>query len=596
MNNLKALTGIINKLFYILDGNQKKQSVMVFFSMILISVLELLSVSVIYPFLEIVLEPENIKEVWYLNWIYDIWTNITSQQVLIFVGCCIILVFLAKNGFAIIAAYIQSRFAAGLQKDLSVAMLETYLKRPYQFFLNTNSSILIRGINSDVNAVYNVLLNVFQMVGELLTILMVGLFLIKTDCFMAIGSMIFALLAFFSIVMGFKNKMKAAGELSRLAEAEKYKYSQQAIMGIKEISVMDRRENFIAQFKGAAEKTEKAMLVNNVISACPDRILEGVCISGIILIVCIRIRMGVGMETFVPILGVYAMGAFRILPSIAKVSAKINSIIYFMPGLQSSYDNIKFNREAKTDKSDYSITAENIETSNICFRHSLEITNMQWKYSNMSVNVLDDLNMTINKGESVAFIGESGAGKTTLADIILGLLPPQSGTVEMDGIDIFSIPHDWAKIIGYVPQSVFLVDDTVRNNVAFGVREEDISDEKVWDALEQAQLKPFIQSLPNGLDTIVGERGVKFSGGQRQRVAIARALYENPDILVLDEATAALDNETESAVMEAIDALQGSKTLVIVAHRLSTIRNCDKIYEIKDGIARLCSKDEIFGK
>lgn len=595
MNNLKALTGIINKLFYILDSNQKKQSVMVFFSMILVSVLELLSVSVIYPFLEIVLEPENIKEVWYLNWIYDILPNITSQQVLIFVGCCIILVFLAKNGFAIIAAYIQSRFAAGLQKDLSVTMLETYLKRPYQFFLNTNSSILIRGINSDVNAVYNVLLNVFQMVGELLTILMVGLFLIKTDCFMAIGSMIFALLAFFSIVMGFKNKMKAAGELSRLAEAEKYKYSQQAIMGIKEISVMDRRENFIAQFKGAAEKTEKAMLVNNVISACPDRILEGVCISGIILIVCIRIRMGVGMETFVPILGVYAMGAFRILPSIAKVSAKINSIIYFMPGLQSSYDNIKFNREAKTDKSDYSITAENIETSNICFRHSLEITNMQWKYSNMSVNVLDDLNMTIKKGESVAFIGESGAGKTTLADIILGLLPPQSGTVEMDGIDIFSIPHDWAKIIGYVPQSVFLVDDTVRNNVAFGVREEDISDEKVWDALEQAQLKPFIQSLPNGLDTIVGERGVKFSGGQRQRVAIARALYENPDILVLDEATAALDNETESAVMEAIDALQGSKTLVIVAHRLSTIRNCDKIYEIKDGVARLCSKDEIFG-
>lgn len=191
----------------------------------------------------------------------------------------------------------------------------------------------------------------------------------------------------------------------------------------------------------------------------------------------------------------------------------------------------------------------------------------------------------------MAFIGESGAGKTTLADIILGLYIPQEGTVTVDGVSIYDIPQDWSRIVGYVPQSVYLLDDTIRNNILFG--EKQMDDKKIWDALKQAQLYDFVKTLPDGLNTIVGERGIKFSGGQRQRIAIARALYYNPDILVLDEATSALDNETEEALMESIEALQGLKTLIIIAHRLSTIRNCDKIYEVKDGKIELRNKEEI---
>ena len=217
------------------------------------------------------------------------------------------------------------------------------------------------------------------------------------------------------------------------------------------------------------------------------------------------------------------------------------------------------------------------------------------RYYYIDKSLLTDVQLTIQKGESIAFIGASGAGKTTLSDIILGLLQPEKGTVDMDGIDVYTIPMQWAHIVGYVPQSIFLMDDTVRNNIAFGISAETIEDKYIWEALEKAQLKDFVEKLPYGLDTIVGERGVKFSGGQRQRVAIARALYNKPEILVLDEATAALDNETETAVMESIDALQGQITMIIVAHRLTTIRNCDKIYEIKDGVAVERSKEEVFG-
>lgn len=360
--------------------------------------------------------------------------------------------------------------------------------------------------------------------------------------------------------------------------------------------VLDRKKNFIDQYKEAASLEQKSLVINGVVNACPDRILEGVCIGGIIGIVCIRIAMGIDLGTFIPALGTFAMAAFKILPSISKISTRINSIIYLQTSLHGIYSNLKAANEYELELQEYVQEGRREEADDreiVRFTEKLEIKNVSWKYLNTKENVLDNTELVIRKGESAALIGASGAGKTTLADIIMGLLKPQSGSVLMDGIDIFTIPHRWSKIIGYVPQSVFLVDDTVRNNVAFGLKKAEINDAKVWDALQQAQLKDFIENLPYGLDTIVGERGVKFSGGQRQRIAIARALYENPDILVLDEATSALDNETETAVMEAIDALQGSKTLIIVAHRLTTIRNCNVIYEIKDGQAVCRNKEEV---
>lgn len=597
--NFHALRRIIGQLNYLLDSKQRKESIQVFLCMILESGLELLGVSAIYPFLQMMLAPAEMRDKWYVKWIYLIDSDISTRMVLLFIGLVIILIYLFKNAFMVICAYVRVSFATRFQRDLSVKMLSSYLKHPYQYFLDTNSGEIMRGIHSDVLGAYQVLQNMFSVIAESLTVIVLGMFLLASDVFMTVGAMTLAGLCLLVIVLGFKNKMKLAGQRARAAAGLKYKYGYQAVNGIKEIMVLDRKDNFIEQYNTAADLEQKALVINGVIGACPDRILEGVCIGGIIGIVCVRIVSGVDLNSFIPVLGMFAMAAFKILPSISKVSTRINEIVYSQGYLQGAYQNLKDANEYERELQQY-VQSEIIDdikaVEDIRFSDKIEIDNVVWKYANTRENVLENTQLTIKKGESIAFIGASGAGKTTLADIIMGLLKPQAGTIFMDGIDIFTMPHQWAKIIGYVPQSVFLIDDTVRNNVAFGLKENEISDDKVWEALRQAQLKEFVESLPYRLDTIVGERGVKFSGGQRQRIAIARALYENPDILVLDEATSALDNETETAVMESIDALQKSKTLIIVAHRLTTIKNCDVIYEIKGGVAVRRDKVEVLGE
>ena len=596
MENLKSIKTVCKQLLYILTAKQKRDSILVFTSMIVLSLLELMGVTTIYPFLQTMMNPNEIRDEWYVRWAYGIWPNITSLQITLMLGIMLAIVYLVKNAFALVCVYIQCRFAAAFKRISSKRMLDSYLKRPYEYFVNTNSGFILRGINSDTSSSYIILCDMFQICSEIMTITILGFYLLLTDCFISLCAIGLAVVCFLAIVLGFKGTMKRTGKEFRKAIGRQNQYAYQAINGIKEITVSDRRQYFVEAFDRASKQVEYTDVVNSFVLSCPDRILEGVCIGGLIGIVCIRVSLGADMETFIPALGAFAMAAFKILPSIAKISGRVNEIVYRISALQNCYDNLRaaeqYDKELAQlpDYDGYTVKEENLQ-----FHKALEIKNVTWKYRNAQKPVLQGLSLTIKRGESVAFIGSSGAGKTTLADVIMGLLRPQAGTVEMDGKDIYSMPHEWAHIIGYIPQSVFLIDDTIRANVAFGLPDKLVSDERVWLALEKAQLLNFVEKLPAGLDTIVGERGVKFSGGQRQRIAIARALYENPDILVLDEATSALDNETETAVMESIDALQGSITMIIVAHRLTTIRNCDRIFEIKDGVAFERDKAEVLG-
>lgn len=587
---LKNIQQSLERLRYILDKKQKKQGIAVFISIVINAFWELLGISAIIPFMYALLDIEGLKKNVYLSYFLDVFHITTDFGVILFLGTALTALYIVKNVYMLWAAYIQAEYGVKVRRDLSVKLFRSYMNRPYTFFLDINSSTILRNINNDVTGVYSVLQNLFLLASESLMSTMLIVFFFLMDVYLATGITVLAVCCFGFVTTIFKKTMLEMGIKQREAKAARNKCVNQSVHGIKEIMVMQRRSSVIEKFERVSEEASKADLVYGFSAQCPARIIEGVCVGGLIATVCARIGMGVDIESFIPSLGAFAVAAFRILPSLSKLSRSVSQIIFFMPTLDATYKSLKESKEYVEDDSSYRL--ERVENKEI-FKEVIEIKNVTWKYRKAKSEVLKELSMTIKKGESIAFIGGSGAGKTTLADIILGLLKPQQGMVTVDGKDIFSIPKEWSRMIGYVPQAVFLTDDTVRNNIAFGLPKEDIDEELVWKALEQAQLKEFIKGLPKGLDTIVGERGVKFSGGQRQRISIARALYYEPEILVLDEATAALDNETETAIMEAIDSLKGSKTLIIIAHRLTTIQNCNKIYEIVNGQAVIRDKEEV---
>lgn len=593
-NNILAFIKVGKKLLYILNKKQKKDSVIVYFVMLFSAGLELAVVSSIYPLLEVMMQTDNLKSKWYIKIIYNMIPNVTYTELILCLGCFIIVCYFIKNIIGLASVYIQNKFAGQFQRELSTLMLQTFLKKPYEFFLNTNSSIVLRGINADVTGVYNIMLDFFSICSDGITTVLLGIYLIYTDSIMAIGALTLVFICMMVSILKFKNKMKKAGKEMQIAKAWTSRCAYQSVSGVKEIKVMNRVDNFVKEYDEACELRQKVMLTNAFLAACPARLIEALCVGGFLGIVCLKYVIIANPKEFIPVVGTFVMAALKLLPSVSKISANINNIVFLQPQLDEVCANLQGANSYMKDVENCNQNETLYEQ--LGFNKQITLKDITWKYSNSSNNILNNLYLEINKGDTIALIGSSGAGKTTLADIIMGLLIPQTGTVEMDGINIFEMKSQWAKIIGYVPQTVFLIDDTLRKNVAFGVRNSDISDEKIWKALEQAHLKEFVQKLPEGLDTIVGERGVKFSGGQRQRVAIARALYEDSEIIVFDEATSALDTETEKYVMESLEALRGRKTLLIIAHRLTTIQKCNKIYEIKDGKAFLRTKDEVLGK
>ncbi len=593
-NSLKSAKDVVGKLMYIMNAGQKRYGIIVLMASFVGALLETLGVSVIIPLINALLTPEVLLENKWLSKLFH-WLRLgENEEIVIVIGTGTIFLYLLKNLFFIFLSWMRAKYACKVQRELSVHMMKTYMDKGYKFFLSRNTSELMRGVFADTNGVYALLNQLFKIIVEGMTVSLICIYILVTDWVMAVGMVVLACVCLLIIYGYFKEKMRELGKQAREYGAIVNQHAIQAFQGIKEVIVMRKQDYFTRNFEDACIKQQQATVGHAVGTESPGYLIEAICIAGLLGMICFRVVLGgENTEAMIPTLSAFAVGAFRILPALGKIASSFNTMIFYIPSLNNMYKHLReTEREDDTLKSIYGENQQSGEK--VKFKKELCINDICWKYTEDADYVLKNLNLVINKGESIAFIGHSGAGKTTLADIVLGLLKPQAGQVELDGKDIFTIGEEWCHIMGYVPQTVYLTDDSIRKNIAFGVQEEDIDDEKVWKALEQAQLKGFIESLERGLDTPVGERGVRFSGGQRQRVAIARALYENPDILILDEATAALDNETETAVMESIEALQGKITLIIIAHRLSTIRNCDKIYEVKNGDIFERKKADIF--
>ena len=585
----------IRQLLSLLTARQRRQAVAIFILVVIGAAFETLGVAAVLPFVYAVMDTSQLWGSKYILLFADAFGIYTDTELIISLGILIGIFYILKNMFMMFISYMENKFKANFAYELSKLMLHSYMKRPYIYFLGTNSAEMIRGLNDDINSINDMLTALFKIFALGFMMIGIGVFLIVQEPAMALGIVFLAVIVFAVIVLVIKKKIRELGKLKILYATEAYKYAYQAVNGMKEISIMKRDDYFLNSYTGVTSRKKEADIVYNTISIAPERIVEAAFVCGILGIVCIQVGTGGMSADLITNLAAFAVGAMRVMPSLSTLTGRMTQLMYLRPALNGICNNIEAAREQERT---FFEMQSSIDTSDhsVAFREEVVVRGIDWKYPSTDHYILRDADITIHKGECVALVGKSGAGKTTLADILLGLLKPENGSVCMDGMDIYTIPYAWSKIIGYVPQTVYMLDDTIRNNVAFGIEMDLIKDDLIWSALEKAQLKEFVQALPEGIDTVIGEQGVKFSGGQRQRIAIARALYHDPEIMVFDEATAALDGETEEAVMDAINRLRGEKTLIIIAHRLNTISHCQRFYEVGNQKITEKTRTEVLGE
>lgn len=585
----KKKTGIFTKLGYIFTAKDKRKIALLLVAVVIGSFLELLGVTIFMPFINIISNPQTIQRTWYLKLFYDGLHFSSTKNFMIALSCAIIAVYLIKNIYLIVEKNCIYKFSYSTQMRLSTRLLETYMKEPYTFHLNKNIASLQRTIQEDTGRFMQVILYFMELATELVVCLVLGIYLLfvsKSITIIVVSLLVVFVGTFLACTRRYSNQL---GRDNQVYQEKIYQWMNQALGGIKEIKILERDSFFVDEYQKYYAKFARGLRLSRTISILPKYLVEAVAITGLLIAIIVKMTFGeADLIYYIPQLTVFAVAAFRLMPCVGRINEYATNMLYAFPSVDLIYKDL-VEIEDYVEKQDHEVA----EKWNL--KNAIEVKDVTYYYPDTEEPVIDGASLTIQKGKTVAFIGTSGAGKTTMVDIILGLLVPQKGVVMADEINVHEKPKTFHAQIGYIPQVIYLSDDTIRNNIAFGVKEAQIDETAVQAAVEKAQLTEFINSLPHGLDTIVGDRGVRLSGGQRQRIGIARALYHDPEILVLDEATSALDNETESAVMEAIDHLQGLKTMIIIAHRLTTIRNVDKIYEVGEGKVRERSKEDVFG-
>ena len=574
---------IFKKMNKLLDARQKRIMVVIVFLMLIGGVLESLSISVVIPVVSVLLDPNAIETNELLAAIYNglRLQNVTQFTVVMLVA--LIGAFILKNLFLFLQNVVQLRFVYTNQFATSRRMMINFMKRPYEYYLNADTAVIQRNITSDVNNMYGLILSVLQLISEavVFTCLVAVLLIVDAKMIMTIAMLLIVVLFLIKVVL--KPIMVKAGQENQDYYSGLYKWIEQSVMGIKEIKIANKEQYFINEYAKCGFGYVNAVQKYNLYNSTPRLLIETVCIAGLVLYMMIVMLQGATVTEMIPQLTTFGMAAMRLIPSANRINNYLTSISYFEPFFMGVSDHLQ---EEINDKSMvYDVEAYNHKkkVEKLDIKNRIKLEDITYKYPNSEQLIFDHADMEIPIGSAVGIVGSSGSGKTTVVDILLGLLELQTGKIYADDVDVKEHYEEWLKNIGYIPQTIFMIDSTIRKNVAFGIADEDIDDERVWAVLKEAQLDEFVRSLPEGLDTGIGERGIRLSGGQRQRIGIARALFEDPEVLVLDEATSALDNDTEAAIMESINRLHGKKTLIIIAHRLQTIKKCDIVYRVEQG-------------
>ncbi|WP_390216823.1 ABC transporter ATP-binding protein [Halobacillus campisalis] len=564
------------------DKKEKRKFLILFAMMIVAAIFETVGIGLIVPFVTIATNPEQIHDQAVFSYVSELFNLQTYNSFIILAVGVLLFVFVIKNLYLLLFQYSQFRIILNQQVKLSSQLFQEYLKKPYTFHLQRNTADLLRNVNSEVPKVFQgIILAGFQLFTELLVITCILILLLLTSpiatltAFTLLGGSVFI---FFKL---FRKKISSLGKEQQKVSGTMIKWVNQGLGASKVVKVSGKENFFIKAYTGQSQIKANNSRYMKLLEQVPRLFIETLLVSVVLITMVIIVIQGKNTTELISTMALFAMAAFRLMPSITRVVAMITTIRYSQPALSVIYEDLF------SEKDEHSISLDTqsgiINKEEKAFKDSIQLKNVTYRYPGQDILSVKDVTLNIPIGTSVAFVGESGAGKTTLVDIILGLLKPEQGQVTIDGKKLTDQKRLWQQRIGYIPQSIYLSDDTIRGNIAFGVEEESIDDKEVWRALEQAHLKQFVKSLPEQLNTQVGENGVRLSGGQRQRIGIARALYHNPEILFLDEATSALDNGTEKEIMKAIDSLKGDMTLIIIAHRLSTIKNCDIVFEFNNG-------------
>ncbi len=576
---------IYRKLMVLLDRQQKRKMVLLVFLMLIGAILETLGISMIMPVMNVVLEENAVEKHEYLQVICGVFRIDNTRDLMILVMVALVVIFALKNLFLFGQQKVQLRFVYTNQFATSRRMMINFMKRPYEYYLNADTSVIQRNITSDVNNMYGLILALLGLVSEAIVFICLAVVSLVADVWMSITVSALLIVVLLVIKCILKPIMKKAGEENQDYYSGLYKWIDQSVMGIKEIKIANKESYFINEYSKCGAGYVGAVQRYNLFNATPRLLIETVAIAGMVLYMMLQLLQGTQVTDIMPQLTLLAMAAMRLIPCANRINNHLTSISYFEPFFMGVSDNLQ--EEIRDESIDYGEETyqKKIEVEKLPIRKEICLENITFKYPNTDVLIFDHADMTIPIGSAVGIVGTSGAGKTTIVDIMLGLLQVETGSILADGVEVREHYASWLKNIGYIPQTIFMIDSSIRKNVAFGCADEDIDDDKVWEALKEAQLDGFVKGLPEGLDTSIGERGIRLSGGQRQRIGIARALFEDPEVLVLDEATSALDNETEAAIMDSINRLHGRKTLIIIAHRLQTIEKCDMVYRVVDGKA-----------
>ncbi|MFR6332703.1 MAG: ABC transporter ATP-binding protein [Eisenbergiella sp.] len=578
---------ILKKMNVLLDGKQKAKMGGIVVLMIIGAALEACSIGLVIPIITTLLDPEAVNGEGYLGDIYRFLGMKSTSQFTIVMLLVIIAAFVVKNVFLYFQNVVQLRFVYTNQFATSRRMMINFMERPYEYYLNADTSVIQRSITSDVNNMYGLILSSLQLLSEIIMFLVLVIVLMTQDPMMILTIALLLVIVLLVIKCILKPIMIKAGEDNQEYYSGLYKWIDQSVMGIKEIKIANKESYFINEYSKCGAGYVGAVQKYNIYNATPRLLIETVCIAGLVLYLILQIASGKEVAAMITQIGVFAVAAMRLLPSANRINNYLTSISYFEPFFMGVSDNLQEEINDRSVNYDAEAYEARKEIKKLPVLKKIELKDIVYKYPNTDVLIFNHADMEIPVGCSVGVVGTSGAGKTTIIDVLLGLLNIQEGSILADGVEVREHYEEWLKNIGYIPQTIFMIDASIRKNVAFGVPDEEIDDNKVWQALKEAQLDEFVRGLPEGLDTGIGVRGIRLSGGQRQRIGIARALFEDPEVLVLDEATSALDNETEAAIMDSINRLHGRKTLIIIAHRLQTIEKCDMVYRVENGqIAR----------